>query len=323
MNKLLTVTQVTRACGVSARMLRYYEKAGLIASRRVEGYAYRVYTPENVTRLAQILVLRKLRIPLKDIAVILQEKDPSRKQAVYRRHIADMDQEIHALEMIRGILQRLADHTGEAALLLSPEITTLTDALAPSKTNLKEDTSMSDIVSASQALDKNLNVRIVHLPPFTVASFHHIGHEPEEVVGQRGIRFVQESKLYEAKPDARMFGFNHPNPGVLEEGIHGYEEWFTIPEDFPLPEDFTRKTFPGGLYAVLTIRFPEFHHWWTLNQWVEASQDYDIDWRGDETTMGGCLEEHLNWVRSAHLGWPQDGSDGQLDLMFPIKRKTA
>ena len=182
---------------------------------------------------------------------------------------------------------------------------------------------MSDIVSASQALDKNLNVRIVHLPPFTVASFHHIGHEPEEVVGQRGIRFVQESKLYEAKPDARMFGFNHPNPGVLEEGIHGYEEWFTIPEDFPLPEDFTRKTFPGGLYAVLTIRFPEFHHWWTLNQWVEASQDYDIDWRGDETTMGGCLEEHLNWVRSAHLGWPQDGSDGQLDLMFPIKRKTA
>jgi len=323
MNKLLTVTQVTRACGISARMLRYYEKAGLIASRRVEGYAYRVYTPENVTRLAQILVLRKLRIPLKDIAVILQEKDPSRKQAVYRRHIADMDQEIHALEMIRGILQRLADHTGEAALLLSPEITTLTDALAPSKTNLKEDTSMSDIVSASQALDKNLNVRIVHLPPFTVASYHFIGPEPEEVVGARGMRFVQESKLYEVKPDARMFGFNHPNPGVLEEGIHGYEEWFTIPEDFPLPEDFTRKTFPGGLYAVLTIRFPEFHHWWTLNQWVEASQDYDIDWRGDETTMGGCLEEHLNWVRSAHLGWPQDGSDGQLDLMFPIKRKTA
>jgi len=39
--------------------------------------------------------------------------------------------------------------------------------------------------------------------------------------------------------------------------------------------------------------------------------------------MGGCLEEHLNWVRAAHLGWPQDGSDGQLDLMFPIKRKTA
>ena len=57
MDKLLTVTQVSRACGVSARMLRYYEKEGLIASQRVENYAYRVYTPENVTRLVQILVL--------------------------------------------------------------------------------------------------------------------------------------------------------------------------------------------------------------------------------------------------------------------------
>ena len=321
MNKLLTVTQVSHACGVSARMLRYYEKEGLIASRRVEGYAYRVYTPENVNRLVNILVLRKLRIPLKDIAILLQEKDPSRKQAVYCKHISDIDQEMTALETIRGILRRLADHIGDPALLLSPEITTLTDALAPLKTNLKEDTSMSEI-NNTQGLYKNLNVRIVHLPPFTVASYHHIGPEPEEVVGQRGIRFVQESNLYEAKPDARMFGFNHPNPGVLEEGIHGYEEWFTIPEGFPLPEDFTRKTFPGGLYAVLTIRFPEFHHWWTLNQWVEASEEYDIDWRGDENTMGGCLEEHLNWVRCAHLGNPGDGSDGQIDLLFPIKRKT-
>ena len=138
----------------------------------------------------------------------------------------------------------------------------------------------------------------------------------------RGIRFVQESGLYEHKPDARMFGFNHPNPGVLDNDLHGYEEWFTVPEDFPLPEDFTRQQFPGGLYAVLTIRFPEFHHWWTLNQWVEKSEEFDIDWRGDESTMGGCLEEHLNWVRSAHLGSTTDGSDGQIDLMFPIKRRN-
>ena len=145
MDKLLTVTQVSHACGVSARMLRYYEKEGLIASRRVEGYAYRVYTPENVNRLVNILVLRKLRIPLKDIAILLQEKDPSRKQAVYCKHISDIDQEMTVLETIRGILRRLADHTGDPALLLSPEITTLTDALAPLKTNLKEDTIMSEI----------------------------------------------------------------------------------------------------------------------------------------------------------------------------------
>lgn len=93
MEKLLTVTQVSRACGVSTRMLRYYEKQGLIASNRREDYAYRMYTAEDVTHLVQILVLRKLRIPLKDIAIILQEKDPSRRQEVYRQHIAQIDQE--------------------------------------------------------------------------------------------------------------------------------------------------------------------------------------------------------------------------------------
>ena len=46
MEKMLTVTEVTRTYGVSARMLRHYEKLGLIASGRREGYAYRVYRPE-------------------------------------------------------------------------------------------------------------------------------------------------------------------------------------------------------------------------------------------------------------------------------------
>lgn len=322
MEQLLTVTQVSRACGVSTRMLRYYEKQGLIASRRMDDYAYRVYTPQDVTRLVEILVLRKLRIPLKDIAVILQEKDPSRRREVYHRHITDIDREAEALSLIRSILQRLMDHAEEPALLLSPELTALTEALSPAKTNLKEEVSMSDLNNASQVLDEKLNVRIVHLPPYTVASYHFIGKDPEEVVGARGIRFVQESGLYDRKPDARMFGFNHPNPGVLENDLHGYEEWFTIPEDLPLPEDFTRKSFPGGLYAVLTIKFGDFHHWWTLNQWVEKSEEFDIDWRGDEGTMGGCLEEHLNWVRAAHLGNPGDGTEGQIDLMFPIKRKN-
>lgn len=319
MDQLMTVTQVSRALGVSARMLRHYEKMGLLASSHVEDYAYRMYDPQALAQLLQILVLRKLRIPLKDIALILREQDPSLRQAVFRQHIAQLDQETAALMAIRGILTRLAEHSGDPAYLTSPELLSLTDALMPPKTTLKEEGTMTE--KNTPVLAEKLNVRILHLPPMTVASFHYIGNEPEEVVGDRMSRFVQESKIYEVKPDARMFGFNHPNPGVLEDGSHGYEVWVTIPEDFPLPEDFTRKQFPGGLYAALTIRFPEFQYWWELNKWVEASEEYDIDWRGEENTMGGCLEEHLNWVRSAHLNWPEDGLDGQLDLLLPIKQK--
>lgn len=38
-----TVGEVSRLFGVSPRMMRYYEKMGLLRSERIEGYAYRVF----------------------------------------------------------------------------------------------------------------------------------------------------------------------------------------------------------------------------------------------------------------------------------------
>ena len=67
-----TISQVSRALSVSTRALRYYEEMGLIHSRRIEGYAYRVYDEDTVRRIEQILFLRSVRIPLRDIAVLLR-----------------------------------------------------------------------------------------------------------------------------------------------------------------------------------------------------------------------------------------------------------
>lgn len=67
-----TISQVSRALSVSTQALRYYEEMGLILSRRIEGYAYRVYDEDTVRRIEQILFLRSVRIPLRDIAVLLR-----------------------------------------------------------------------------------------------------------------------------------------------------------------------------------------------------------------------------------------------------------
>lgn len=50
-----TISQVSRALSVSTRALRYYEEMGLIHSRRIEGYAYRVYDEDTVRRLLRYL----------------------------------------------------------------------------------------------------------------------------------------------------------------------------------------------------------------------------------------------------------------------------
>ena len=61
MNQMLTVSTVSKNLGISSRMLRYYEQIGLIESRRMNDYAYRVYDENAIRKLRQIIILRKLR----------------------------------------------------------------------------------------------------------------------------------------------------------------------------------------------------------------------------------------------------------------------
>lgn len=294
----LTVSEVSRRYGVSARMLRYYEKAGLFASETREGYAYRVYDEEAVSRLEKVLLLRKLSLPLREIKTLLSG-GPAEEKAVLGRCLDAAAAELSRLETAHRLLSALYEK-GMAAL---PDLQQELAAL-PSPGNLLKETAGE--------------VRMVLLPPFRAAAFHVIGPEPEEKAGALASEFVQKSGLYAAKPDARMFGFNHPNPGVLESG-YGYEVWVTVPEDFPLPENAAEKRFEGGLYAALTIRFPEFHRWADLARWAETNPRYRLNPSplGGEV-MQGCLEEHLNWVYSAAMGWPADGPDGQVDLLLPV-----
>ena len=81
-----------------------------------------------------------------------------------------------------------------------------------------------------------------------------------------------------------------------------------------------KKKFAGGLYAVMTIPFPEFHLWENLTKWVDENPDFGPEYSKEgEQIMGGCLEEHLNWVFAADNGWREDGLPGQIDLMLPVK----
>ena len=63
----MTIGEVSSMFQISTRMLRYYEKMELIESTRKEGYAYRIYSADMVRKIQQIIILRKLQIPLKQI----------------------------------------------------------------------------------------------------------------------------------------------------------------------------------------------------------------------------------------------------------------
>ena len=325
---MLTITEVSRTHDVSTRMLRYYEQQGLITSQRREDYAYRVYDEENVNRLRIILVLRQLRVPLKAIRQILTECDADQAIAILQQRAREVQEEIRSLETIRQVLltfiHRIGGASGAAervASLGDEGLMAAVRALGLSSETLKERVIMSEINHAEQEQWRKLNVRILLLPPMTVAAFHYVGADPEDHVGEMTSRFVQESRLYEVKPDSRMFGFNHPNPSP-DKPHYGYENWVTIPEDMEVPAPGVKKHFPGGLYAAHAIDFGNFHEWQWLTQWVENHPDWvgNGSPEGPENMFGG-LEEHLNWVYAAHQGWPENGIPGKIDLLHPIKKR--
>lgn len=325
---MLTITEVSRTHDVSARMLRYYEQQGLITSCRRENYAYRVYDEENITRLRLILVLRKLRVPLRSIAVMLDSGDAGEAVRVLREKIAEIDEERRSLTVIRDTLTLFVHQLGLAgaserlALLGDDALLSAVNALGLSNITLKEKTLMNDLQTADNARWKTLNVRYVMLPEGPVAAFHYVGPDPEEHVNAMAQRFVQESHLYDRKPDARMFGFNHPNPSP-DRPHYGYEVWITIPDDLPVPAPGVKKVMPGGLYAAHTIDFPNFHEWQWLMAWGEHHPQYmpGKDGASEENMFGG-LEEHLNWVYIAQHG-QEDAPPLRVDLMMPIRPRRT
>lgn len=324
-----TISRVSKDFGVSTRMLRYYEQEGLIKSFRRGDYAYRMYDEDSLLRLQQILILRKLRIPLKQIKGILQKPDAVTAIEIFQKNIGELDEEIGALSAIQSILARFVEELQKAADLQLHRLITEDQAILASmeslsriSINFREDQSMEKLNNAEQTLSKLNDVRIVYLPPATVAAAHFIGDEPEREVDERLSAFVRETMLYKVKPDLRHYGFNHPNP-VDETGYHGYEMWVTTPADMEVSEGLVKKRFEGGLYAAHMIPMGNFNEWGWLFDWVAKSDKYDFagDLK-DQEHMCGLLEEHLNYVNHVQLdgGEPEDM---QLDLLMPVREHQA
>ena len=330
--ELQTISQVSKQFSISTRTLRYYEQIGLITPVKKEDFAYRVYDVDAITRLRQILILRKLRIPLKQIAGILQSEDMRIAIEVFESNLVEIEDEITALSTIRSIVKVFIDHlnlgSGMFEVLDDEGLLEIADSLTISKINFKEEKSMEQLNQASEKLSKlaDKDVRIVYLPPMTVAAAYASGEGCEGKVADMIAQFVAQNELLKIKPDARSFGFDCSKESVaIGEPSHVYELWVSIPEDLEVAAPLVKRTFDGGLYAAHVLRTWDFQDWRLLRDWVEDSEKYDNDWNSPrwtsiETLAGQGFEETLNFYNYIQNGAKME--DLQLDLLFPIREKS-
>ena len=153
--ELQTINHVSKTYGISTRMLRYYEEIGLINSLRKDDYAYRMYDDNALMRLQQIIVLRKLRIPMKHISVILDNPQTAEAMDIFMRNIRELDDEIKTLSTIRDTLIRLFNDLEQSenirmnyAMLTDSSVLSIVKTLSLSKNLIKETTTMENVKKA-------------------------------------------------------------------------------------------------------------------------------------------------------------------------------
>jgi len=316
--ELKTVSQVSKTYGVSTRMLRYYEEIGLLQSLRKEDYSYRVYDEDMLKRLQQIIILRKLQIPVKKISAILNNPESAMIIDIFKKNISDMEKEISALSTIKFILEKFVSDIEKITavhlkldLLNDDSVQKMADSLSLVQKNIKESFNMDQLNQASEHLNKlaEENVRIIYRPPAIIASIRYNGgdavkdekaRKDAEAVVQK---FIKDVDLFKIKPDTRVFGFAHGN------GYGGWEIWTNIPDNLDIPDPLTKMTYAGGLYAASAN--PDFD----LVQWVENSDKYE--W--EPHSPGG--EEYINPFNILELKNIESETGGSMytEHLIPVK----
>lgn len=110
----MNIGQASAACGINAKMIRYYESIDLIAPASRTDAGYRQYAKKDVDTLRFIKKSRELGFSIERIKMLLSLwSDGARQSAdvqkLARQYIAELDEDIAKLQSIRDELKILAD----------------------------------------------------------------------------------------------------------------------------------------------------------------------------------------------------------------------
>ena len=198
MNSPLSPAEIAKRFGISIKALRLYEQRGLLKPLRAvngrTGAAWRVYGPDQVARLHQVLALKRLGLSLGQIGEVLVGQDALDPiLAVQERALMEDSERItRALALIRKARAKLA--SGEA--LSVDDLATLT-----------QETVMTKQTTAEELKEILVPFRQKHLTPqeeaSLVASFKEwVSSQPDDVVRTSMKQLMEEARAMMTSGDA-------------------------------------------------------------------------------------------------------------------------
>jgi DNA-binding transcriptional MerR regulator/uncharacterized glyoxalase superfamily protein PhnB len=115
------VGELAAATGLTVRTLHYYEEIGLLVASERTAAGHRVYSDGDVERLYRICLLRRLGLPLDEIARALDDPAWSLRAAMGTQ-LRDLDDRLDAGTRLRARLTGLLDSMGATDGPLTEEL---------------------------------------------------------------------------------------------------------------------------------------------------------------------------------------------------------
>lgn len=305
---LIKITALTRDIDITSRTLRYYEQIGLIKSVRPAGEKYRYYDTHTVERLRQIIVLRKMQIPVKDIIHIYESRDMSALVEAFVKRINSIDAQVTALSEMKRIINEFLQAMMQSGITHISALPLLYEEMEKQLTSMEQESAATyeQLAAVSERLERAPEVRILALPAMRVlTSLRKEGQSDPEgfwnwLYGQGlPIGMPGERALFEYQ-DAEL------GTVLLQR----------VGEDFENDSPYVDDLMPGSHYAVAGLYVDEdmsaFYH-----RMVHSFDDnpyYEIDYAPSGTLRFAAL---LETVLSP------DRQRERVDLYIPVKERVV
>jgi len=304
--ELVKITDLVNQLGLSSRSLRYYEQVGLIQSVRSDYEKYRYYDAENIERLKQIIVLRKMQIPVRDVIRIYESEDMSTVVEVFVDRINAIDEEANALTELKHIVSEFLQTMIQNGVTKISAIPLLYEEMDKQLSVLQErkPVTINNLAAVSEKLAKPPEANIIALPPMRVLS-SYLKANPQASDPDGFYRFMQRSCVI---PDNHeRFEFQSERGDVVIQ---------RIPDGYENNSEYNDCPFPGGLFVETNVYLDEDlgERFRSLIKRFDDNKYYQIDYQSDGSLRHAAMIE--NRIS------PDDQRE-LVSLFVPVKKRSA
>ncbi|GAV12967.1 MerR family transcriptional regulator [Paenibacillus sp. NAIST15-1] len=107
MKSEITISELAKLMNVSVHQIRYFEEKGVLQPSYTDNNQYRMYDMEQVYQLAQILLLRKLEVPVSSIKECMTSYSGAQYRQLLHSSLRDIEVEMQRLRELQQFIQKV------------------------------------------------------------------------------------------------------------------------------------------------------------------------------------------------------------------------